>query len=98
MDLVAELADVVPRERLHAGGEEVERHGGGFFTYHAGHLPDVVVFPGVGSGKAEHLRKVHEDSSPCMRQIKCVADPNGVMNPGKIFADDAGGREMPEES
>ena len=53
---------------------------------------------GVGSGKTEHLRKEHADSLPFMREIKRLADPNGIMNPGKIFADDAGGREVPEES
>jgi hypothetical protein len=33
-----------------------------------------------------------------MREIKRLADPNGIMNPGKIFADAAIGRGVPEES
>ena len=53
---------------------------------------------GVGSGKTEHLAKEHADSLPFMREIKRLADPNGIMNPGKIFADAAKGREVPEES
>ena len=40
---------------------------------------------GVGFGKIEHLREEHGDSLPFMREIKRLADPNGVMNPGKLF-------------
>jgi D-lactate dehydrogenase (cytochrome) len=43
---------------------------------------------GIGSGKTEHLKKEHEDSLWFMRKIKGLADPNGIMNPGKIFSDD----------
>jgi D-lactate dehydrogenase (cytochrome) len=32
------------------------------------------------------LRKEHGDSLPFMREIKRIADPNGIMNPGKIFS------------
>ncbi|HJQ29393.1 MAG TPA: FAD-linked oxidase C-terminal domain-containing protein, partial [Rubrobacter sp.] len=41
---------------------------------------------GVGMGKTAHLQKEHGDSLPFMREIKRIADPNGIMNPGKIFA------------
>jgi D-lactate dehydrogenase (cytochrome) len=41
---------------------------------------------GVGSGKIEHLEREHGDSLPFMRAIKRLADPNGIMNPGKIFS------------
>ena len=40
---------------------------------------------GVGFGKIEHLREEHGDSLPFMREIKRLADPNGIMNPGKLF-------------
>ena len=43
---------------------------------------------GIGSGKTEHLKKEHGDSLPLMRKIKGLADPNGIMNPGKIFSDE----------
>jgi D-lactate dehydrogenase (cytochrome) len=43
---------------------------------------------GIGSGKAGHLREEHGDSLPFMREIKGLADPNGIMNPGKIFSDE----------
>jgi D-lactate dehydrogenase (cytochrome) len=43
---------------------------------------------GVGFGKAGHLREEHGDSLPFMREIKGIADPNGIMNPGKIFPDE----------
>ena len=42
---------------------------------------------GIGSGKREHLRKEHGDSLPFMRGIKQLADPNGILNPGKVFPD-----------
>jgi D-lactate dehydrogenase (cytochrome) len=41
---------------------------------------------GIGVGKTDHLQKEHGDSLPFMRDIKSIADPNGIMNPGKIFA------------
>jgi D-lactate dehydrogenase (cytochrome) len=50
---------------------------------------------GIGSGKTEHLEKEHGDSLPFMRKIKELADPNGIMNPGKIFSDEE--RQVPEE-
>ena len=50
---------------------------------------------GIGSGKTRHLKKEHGDSLPFMRNIKGLADPNGIMNPGKIFSDEE--RQMPEE-
>ena len=40
---------------------------------------------GIGLGKIGHLEKEHGDSLPFMRGIKRLADPNGIMNPGKIF-------------
>jgi D-lactate dehydrogenase (cytochrome) len=41
---------------------------------------------GIGLGKTEHLQKEHGDSLPFMREIKRIADPNGIMNPGKVFS------------
>jgi D-lactate dehydrogenase (cytochrome) len=43
---------------------------------------------GIGFGKAGHLREEHGDSLPFMRKIKGLADPSGIMNPGKIFSDE----------
>lgn len=40
---------------------------------------------GIGLGKTGHLQKEHGDSLPFMREIKRIVDPNGIMNPGKIF-------------
>jgi D-lactate dehydrogenase (cytochrome) len=41
---------------------------------------------GIGAGKTAHLQKEHGNSLPLMREIKRIADPNGIMNPGKIFS------------
>ena len=43
---------------------------------------------GIGSGKIGHLEKEHGDSLPFMRAIKGLADPNNIMNPGKIFVEE----------
>ena len=51
---------------------------------------------GIGSGKTKHLKKEHGDSLPLMRKIKGLADPNGIMNPGKIFSDEE--RQASEET
>jgi D-lactate dehydrogenase (cytochrome) len=51
---------------------------------------------GIGSGKTKHLKKEHGDSLPFMRKIKGLADPNGIMNPGKIFSEEE--RQVPEET
>jgi len=44
---------------------------------------------GVGSGKTGYLEEEHGDSLPFMRGIKRLADPKGIMNPGKVFAGEA---------
>jgi D-lactate dehydrogenase (cytochrome) len=41
---------------------------------------------GIGMGKTGHLQKEHGDSLPFMHEIKRIADPKGIMNPGKIFS------------
>ena len=51
---------------------------------------------GVGFGKMKHLEIEHGDSLQFMPGIKKLADPNGIMNPGKVFA--AYEREVPEKS
>jgi D-lactate dehydrogenase (cytochrome) len=41
---------------------------------------------GIGLGKIQHLEREHGDALDFMRGIKGLADPRGVMNPGKIFS------------
>jgi D-lactate dehydrogenase (cytochrome) len=43
---------------------------------------------GVGIGKRRFMRREHGESLALMRQIKGLLDPNGIMNPGKIFEED----------
>jgi D-lactate dehydrogenase (cytochrome) len=40
---------------------------------------------GVGIGKAAYMRAEHGDALDVMRQLKQTLDPNGILNPGKIF-------------
>ncbi len=40
---------------------------------------------GVGVGKRKFMAAEHGESLTVMRQIKQLLDPNGILNPGKIF-------------
>ncbi|NIV33795.1 MAG: 2-hydroxy-acid oxidase, partial [Anaerolineae bacterium] len=40
---------------------------------------------GVGLGKRKFMEKEHGESLELMSKIKEMLDPNGIMNPGKIF-------------
>jgi len=40
---------------------------------------------GVGIGKRKYITKQHGPALDVMRQIKDLFDPNGILNPGKIF-------------
>jgi D-lactate dehydrogenase (cytochrome) len=42
---------------------------------------------GVGIGKARYMVKEHGAALDVMRDIKKLLDPNGILNPGKIFPD-----------
>jgi D-lactate dehydrogenase (cytochrome) len=40
---------------------------------------------GIGVGKKKFMKKEHGESLVLMKQIKKLLDPNGIMNPGKMF-------------
>ena len=42
---------------------------------------------GVGLGKAKYQRLEHGAAYEVMKTIKKTLDPNGILNPGKIFID-----------
>jgi D-lactate dehydrogenase (cytochrome) len=42
---------------------------------------------GVGIGKRQFMPAEHGASLEVMRRIKGLLDPNGILNPGKIFPD-----------
>jgi FAD/FMN-containing dehydrogenase len=41
---------------------------------------------GVGAARAPYMRREHGPALDTMRDIKRALDPQGIMNPGKIFA------------
>jgi D-lactate dehydrogenase (cytochrome) len=40
---------------------------------------------GVGIGKTRYMAQEHGPALEVMRDIKRLFDPNGILNPGKIF-------------
>jgi D-lactate dehydrogenase (cytochrome) len=45
---------------------------------------------GIGRGKRRYMRAEHgDDALGAMRAVKDALDPNGILNPGKIFPDEA---------
>jgi FAD/FMN-containing dehydrogenase len=42
---------------------------------------------GLNARLREHLKEEHGDSLPFMRAMKRLADPKGVLNPGKLSLD-----------
>lgn len=64
MDLLAGLKEIVPEDRIHTGEEELDRHGRAFFTYHAPHAPDAVVYPRSRDEVVEILRFANERGVP----------------------------------
>ena len=43
---------------------------------------------GVGIGKRQFMRQEHGDALEVMKAIKQLFDPQGIMNPGKVFPDE----------
>jgi D-lactate dehydrogenase (cytochrome) len=41
----------------------------------------------VGLAKREYMALEHGNSLEIMKAIKHLLDPNGIMNPGKVFMD-----------
>jgi D-lactate dehydrogenase (cytochrome) len=42
---------------------------------------------GIGLGKLKFMKREHGAAVGVMRALKAAIDPNGIMNPGKIFGD-----------
>jgi D-lactate dehydrogenase (cytochrome) len=40
---------------------------------------------GIGLGKRKFMVAEHGSSLAWMRKVKTLFDPNGILNPGKIF-------------
>lgn len=46
---------------------------------------------GVGIGKAKFMQREHGEAVAVMQMLKNTLDPNGILNPGKIFAHSSAG-------
>jgi D-lactate dehydrogenase (cytochrome) len=45
---------------------------------------------GIGRGKRRYMRAEHGDAGlATMRAIKDTLDPNGILNPGKLFPEES---------
>nr|MBA2619004.1 FAD-binding oxidoreductase [Rubrobacter sp.] len=64
MDLLSALAGVLPEDRIVSDTDELERHGGGIFTYHAPRPPDAVVLPESREEVVDVLRFANERGIP----------------------------------
>src|ERR671913_1569101 len=64
MDLLAGLGTILPEDRVVSDGDELERHGGGVFTYHAPVQPDAVVYPESRDEVVRVLRFANEHRIP----------------------------------
>jgi D-lactate dehydrogenase (cytochrome) len=64
VDLLPDLAGVLPDDRIVTDARELERHGGGIFTYHAARPPDAVVCPESRDEVAEVLRFANDRGIP----------------------------------
>jgi len=78
MDILWKTGDDLERETAHRAGEEIVEFAlacGGTATGEHG----------IGIGKRKFMKQEHGDSLNLMKQIKQLLDPNGIMNPGKMF-------------
>src|SRR5215212_11824869 len=64
MNLLAGLGTILPEDRVVFAGEDLERHGGGIFTYHTPVQPDAVVYPQSRDEVVEILRFANEHRIP----------------------------------
>jgi D-lactate dehydrogenase (cytochrome) len=64
VDLLAGLGAILPEDRVASGEEDLKRHGGGIFTYHAPVRPDAVVYPESRDEVVEILRFANERRVP----------------------------------
>jgi D-lactate dehydrogenase (cytochrome) len=64
VDLLAGLGSILPEDRIVSEGGDLERHGGGIFTYHCPIPPDAVVYPESREEVALLLRLANENRVP----------------------------------
>src|SRR5688500_6726271 len=64
MNLLAELGTILPEDRVVFAGDDLNRHGGGVFTYHTPVQPDAVVYPESCEEVVRVLRFANEHRTP----------------------------------
>ncbi len=78
LNLIGDPEDRSEWERVQTTGEEMI-----YFAIQCGGTSSGE--HGIGIGKRKFMAKEHGESLRIMRRIKECFDPNGIMNPGKIF-------------
>ena len=78
VEILYRSEDEAERERAEAANEEI--------VHYALDLEGTATGEhGVGLGKRKFMPREHGGSLELMRKVKELLDPNGIMNPGKIF-------------
>lgn len=78
MDILADPEDEDEWDRAQMANEEIVNHAIDLRGTAAGES-------GIGIGKRKFMKREHGRSLEIMKAIKNLLDPNGIMNPGKIF-------------
>lgn len=84
----SDLQSMVTADRFSSGESVLDLHSRDQ-SAHPATLPEAVIWPESRQEVSEVLKYAnkHGNSLEWMKRIKQLFDPNGILNPGKIFPD-----------